>query len=37
MLLNYLGDITSNSENAEDRRVEIEFINDVGQINLSSN
>lgn len=37
MLLNFLGDITSISENPEDRRVEIEFINDVGQIELSSN
>ena len=37
MLLNFLGDVTSVSENSEDRRVEIEFINDVGQMELSAN
>lgn len=37
MLMNYLGDLSSTSENANDRRVEIEFINDIGHIELSSN
>jgi outer membrane protein OmpA-like peptidoglycan-associated protein len=37
MLVNYLGDIDSTSENSEDRRVVVEFINDVGSIDLSSN
>lgn len=36
MILNYFGDISSLSENSNDRRVEIEFINDVGQIELSA-
>jgi outer membrane protein OmpA-like peptidoglycan-associated protein len=37
MLVNYLGDINSTSENASDRRVVVEFITDVGTIDLSSN
>lgn len=37
MLMNYLGDISSASENPNDRRVEIEFINEIGQIELSAN
>ena len=37
MLMNYLGDISSASENPNDRRVEIEFINQIGQIELSAN
>lgn len=37
MMLNFLGDIASVSENSEDRRVEIEFLNDVGQMELSAN
>jgi outer membrane protein OmpA-like peptidoglycan-associated protein len=37
MVMNYLGDINSTSENAGDRRVEIEFINEIGMIDLSSN
>ena len=37
MVLNYLGDISSESENAGDRRVEIEFVNKLGQVELSSN
>jgi len=37
MLVNYLGDINSTSENAEDRRVVVEFITDVGTIDFSSN
>ncbi len=37
MVMNYLGDISSMSENAGDRRVEIEFINELGMIDLSSN
>jgi outer membrane protein OmpA-like peptidoglycan-associated protein len=37
MLMNYLGDISSASENANDRRVEIEFINEIGHLQLSAN
>jgi outer membrane protein OmpA-like peptidoglycan-associated protein len=37
MLMNYLGDIASASENSDDRRVEVEFINNVGSIDLSAN
>jgi len=37
MLMNYLGDISSSSENANDRRVEIEFITEIGQMELSAN
>lgn len=37
MLTNYLGDISSASENANDRRVEIEFISEIGQMELSAN
>ena len=37
MIMNYVGDISSNSENSGDRRVEIEYINEIGQLDFSSN
>ena len=37
MVMNYLGDISSESENAGDRRVELEFVNDLGNLELSAN
>ena len=36
MLMNYLGDIASSSEDANDRRVEVEFIEEIGQVEISN-